>query len=166
MTFLTKQERLILSNQFRILAKLDADETDGYNNMVRILERGYTREYSSITSRFSEELSLEACEEVVDILDMHRALSYAYIALPDKSGINADDVEFDGFDGNNEGEYLDYASFLINRLGYWQESRNAGDGLNSHHSTLDRYRTMLRRWKASADHHNLTREDILRIIAQ
>jgi uncharacterized protein len=163
---LTETERLLLVNQFRILEKLDATEADHHHRMAEILERGFTREYSLLTNGFSKEVSATTCEEVCDILDMHRALHYSYTDLEDKSAIDAADLAFDGFDGNNETEYLSYASFLINGLNYWQESKNAGDGLNSHHSTLDRYRPMLRKWKASADKRRLTRDDILRIVGQ
>lgn len=162
----TTTERLLLINQFRILEKLDPQEADGYAKMAEILECGYTREYPSLVDWFSEELSSEACEEVIDILDMHRSLYHAYDQIEDKSGISARDIQFRGFDGNNEHGYLSYADFLINRMGHWQESKNDGDNLNSHHSTLDRYRLMLQRWKVCSKSHELTREDILQIIEQ
>jgi uncharacterized protein len=108
---LTETERLVLVNQFRILEKLDATEADHHNRMAEILERGFTREYSLLADGFSKELSAATCEEVCDILDMHRALHHSYTDLEDKSGIDAADIAFDGFDGNNETEYLSYASF-------------------------------------------------------
>jgi uncharacterized protein YfbU (UPF0304 family) len=163
---LTQIERLLLANQFRILARLDSDDAERCTKMVEILECGYAREYPLLVRGFSKELSARTSEEVVDILHMHRDLHDGYIALEDKSGIGADEVSFEGFDGNSEGEHLGYASFLIHRLGHWQEFSNAGDGLNSHHPTLHRYRPMLARWKASADQHRLTREDIIRIVKE
>ncbi len=132
--------------------------------MAEILERGYTREYPTLFEDLSKELSAETCEEVVDILEMYRELHDAYGALADKTAVASQDAEFHGFDGNNEGEQRSYARFLITRLGHWQEFKDAGNGLNSHHPTLDRYRSMLRKWKASADQRHLTREDIIRIV--
>jgi uncharacterized protein len=92
------------------------------------------------------------------------ALHNGYADLEDKAGIDALRLQFDGFDGNNEGPYLGYAKYLINRLGYFRESKDAGDGLNSHFPTLDRYRLILKRWKATPNPRKLTREDILSII--
>lgn len=169
---LTQTERLLLANQFRILAKLDSDDADYYAKMIQILERGYTREYPSLVDGFSKELSAGISDEVVDVLEMHRALNDAYTALEDKSGIIAEKVAFGGFDGNTEGEHLGYALFLIRQEGHWQEFKNAGvdpssrDDLNSHCSMLWRYRPMLQRWKASGDPLHLSREDIIRIVAQ
>jgi uncharacterized protein YfbU (UPF0304 family) len=167
---LTKTERLALANQFLILAKLDSGEAGHYARMVEILERGYVREYPSLVDRFSEELSAETSEEVVSILRMHRALNDAYTAFEDKCGFDADKVAFQGFDGNTEGRHLSYACFLVHERGHWQEFKNAGSDpssrgdLNSHCSTLWRYRPMLVRWKASANPDRLTREDIIRIV--
>jgi hypothetical protein len=161
---LTGTERLLLSNQFRILAKVEPAEAGHYMENVKILENGYTREYSLLIDDFSEEMSANACELVDDILDMHRALKDAYEELQDKSGIRAADIKFHGFDGNNEIEYLRYASFLFNQ-GRWEESKGAnGECANSHARTLDRYRDMLAQWKTSADRHKLTCEDIVRIV--
>lgn len=45
-------------------------------------------------------------DEVQEILAMFRALQDSYDRLSDKGGINAELITFDGFDGNNEDEYL------------------------------------------------------------
>lgn len=58
---MTKIERLLLANQFRILAKLISAETDYYDNMIEIVEQGYTREYASLTDAFTDELSKAIC---------------------------------------------------------------------------------------------------------
>lgn len=160
---LTEKDRMLLMNQFRILQKLDSTEAEHYDLMAEIVERGYTREYPRLAAGLWKELNEVTCGEVYDILGMFQALHYGYMALEDKTGIDAGECRFGGFDGNNEREHLSYASFLIKRLGHWQESKGAGDGLNSHHSTLDRYRAMVEKWKASTDPHDLKREDIFRI---
>jgi uncharacterized protein len=133
---MTKTERLLLMNQFRILAELIPAEADHCNKLIEVLEHGYTREYHMLTESFPEELSREISEEVVEILEMHRALHYGYTDLADKNGVNGDLIAFRGFDANEEVRHFGYASFLIRKLGYWQESANAGDGLNSHFPTL------------------------------
>ena len=107
-------------------------------------------------------MSDEQCQEVCDILDMHRMLLYAYENLQTKTGINKADLTFKGFDGNNEGPYMRYADFLINKQDRWVESKGV---IDSHHSTLYRYRILLDRWKASVDPLHLTEEDLRRIVA-
>ena len=50
-------------------------------------------------------------------------------------------VRFRGFDGNNEGEHLSIALFLIEEMNRF--SKFKGRELNSHSPTLERYRRML-----------------------
>jgi uncharacterized protein YfbU (UPF0304 family) len=58
--------------------------------------------------------------------------------LTDRTGINVDDLQFQGFDHNNETDHLCYARFL-NSEGQYGES-NAFD---SHARRLGMYRRML-----------------------
>ncbi len=87
--------------------------------------------------------------ETVDILDMWYFLERAYASLSkkDKDSVKVNaksgkDIKFDGFDGNNETEYLSIARFLIEKLGRFSEFKNRGD-LNSHYPTLGVYHRML-----------------------
>ncbi|MCU1300690.1 MAG: hypothetical protein JWQ87_974 [Candidatus Sulfotelmatobacter sp.] len=160
---LTKIERLILSHQFSILAKLDPQEATHYSQAREILENGYVLQYRDLFEAVGEGLTTEECREVFDILDMHRTLLDAYERLDNKDGIEESELSFRGFDGNHETRYMGYAEFLIHKQGRWPESKH-GD-INSHRQTLDRYRILLERWKASTDRHHLTEEDLRRIVA-
>ena len=51
-------------------------------------------------------------DDVREIYAMFHALRTAYDALPDKSGIDESFITFDGFDANNEDEYLEAAREL------------------------------------------------------
>lgn len=95
-------------------------------------------------------------EEVREIFAMFFALRRSYDALPDKSGINESLITFDGFDGNNEDEYLDIA----NQLAACSRDIQAFD---SHMPRLRGYQMMLQKWRSSQDKENLTNADILRI---
>jgi uncharacterized protein YfbU (UPF0304 family) len=144
------------------LEQLNPDEADFYSQAREILEAGFQLEYGGLVGCFSDGMSDEQCQEVCDILDMHRMLLYAYENLQTKTGINKADLTFKGFDGNNEGPYMRYADFLINKQDRWVESKGV---IDSHHSTLYRYRILLDRWKASVDPLHLTEEDLRRIVA-
>jgi len=159
---LTKIERLILFNQYRILGKLDPDDARASDEACKILESGYTLEYETLASHIDTEVSEEQCREVRDVLDMYRALKIAYRDLP-AGTLTAGDATFLGFDGNEETEQFAYATFLIEMQDKWGESKQ--DPRNSHWPVLSRYRTMLRSWKESANKWELTPVDTARILS-
>ena len=161
---LTKKERLILANQFRILEQIDPKEADFYQKAYTILQKGYALEYDSLVEWFHDDLTKEECREVIEILEMHSRLDYAYRRLGDKTGIDEVRLRFRGFDGNNETGQMSYADFLIHREGKWRDF--ASMDLNSHCPTLDRYRRMLGQWRPYVGTLELSREDILRIIGE
>ena len=66
---LTKAERLILFNQFRLLESLYPEETRDCQNACEILQSGYSLEYDSLVS-FGEETPEETAREVIEILNM------------------------------------------------------------------------------------------------
>jgi len=159
---LTKIERLILANQYRILEKLYPEEARDSREAFEILQSGYTLEYDSLPPHLDSEVSEETCREVKDVLDMYRMLKNAIRDLPPGGVAPSDDAEFQGFDGNEETEHYSYALFLIETQGKWAESKNAE--LNSHTPMLERYRSMLGRWKHRNDRFNLTAEDVAHIL--
>jgi len=159
---LTKVERLILFNQYRILGKLDPDEASASEEACEILESGYTLEYETLASHIDRDMSEVKCREVRDILDMYRALKAAQRDLPAGTLANGD-ATFLGFDGNNETEHFAYATFLMEVQDKWAESKQ--DPRNSHWPLLSRYRTMLQAWKESASRWDLTPEDVARILS-
>lgn len=93
-------------------------------------------------------------EEVRKIRDMFSVLKRSYDALPDKSGVNRDCVQFDGFDHNSESEYLQAARQLQMERAY-----------DSHMERLPGYRLLMERWQNSHDMQNLTNADLVRITA-
>jgi len=87
--------------------------------------------------------------EVVNILDMWSFLERGFKGLSkkDKDRVATEaapfgeHVVFAGFDGNNEGEHLSTARFLISDLDRFTEFK--GRDLNAHMYTLDTHRSML-----------------------
>ena len=162
---LTKTERLILYNQYAILEKLDPEQAEYCAQVREILSSGYVLEYYRFTQGVFDEFPAERSTTVRDIFDMYDMLGYAYKQLADKTGIKASDISFLGFSGNEETEYMAYARFL-KRIGLWASvDTSASDDLNSHIPMLPKYRIMLSRWNASTDRHQLTKDDITRIVA-
>jgi uncharacterized protein YfbU (UPF0304 family) len=159
---LTLKDRILLVNQYRILKALEPANANDYDQTIEILERGYAFEYGSLSENFSEEFSDSDCNEVVSVLNMYRMMKNAYRKMDDKTGIDASDLEFRGFDGNEESRQHGYAEFLINTRGGWIELQR--EDLNTARPMRERYRHMLAEWIASTDTHHLTKADVLRIL--
>ena len=159
---LTAKDRLILFNQYLILERLDPDGARHYTQAREALERGYSLHYEESIEHFSEDFTEQECEEVRDILDMHRAVLNGYQNLRDTE-MPRQEVEIQGFDGNEETRQYSYAVFLLQDKGLWAESRR--DDLNSHWPRLDQYRRMLQAWRASVNAWNLSEQDIRRILS-
>lgn len=163
---LSATERLILANQYEILAELKPDEKEMYERYQTIVERGYEGEYYHFLGSIDEDdetLTAGDIEEVYSILDMHRALHDSLQQLGQNSGIDPKSIRFGGFDLNDpiEAKYLRFAQYLFKYGGY----QELGEPYNSHGKTLNRYRRMLELWNQSADKRGLTKQDIERIVA-
>ena len=90
---LTKTERWILSNQYRILEKLCPDEADEFAEAREVVECGYEQDYGGISQHIDKvPMSVEDCKEVVDILLMFSEMKYAFDTLDDKSGIDLERI--------------------------------------------------------------------------
>lgn len=110
---------------------------------------------------------------VVEVLNMWSFLERAYSRMDEKAKerIAAEanpfgtDVRFDGFDGNNEGELMGIADFLINKMGRFEEFQKRD--LNSHFPTVDMYKRMLAAFtpmQKSLLGRDLSVTDIIRIL--
>lgn len=166
---LSKLERLLLSNQYRILEALYPDDAEYYENNRKAVEEGFELHYSDLLEGLSEnELSTAECREVIDILSMYRALTFSYQKIEDKSGINSYYIKFDGFDLNDEyeGKRVIYARYFINDLDRFEELKygNSYADCNSHGIRMDRYREMLSRWNGLGRKNILTKEEIKKIL--
>ena len=162
---LTRTERLILSNQYRILEGLYPKEAREHQRARVSLEEGYEQEYIFLAEHVREDvMTVEECKELYEILEMHRAMKFSYRELSDKSGITEGDVDFAGFDGNDavEGKYLSYVRYVSEARKY--EELERGDDFNSHSPELDRYRKMLAAWRGMGKERNLSK-DRLRLLS-
>jgi uncharacterized protein len=108
---------------------------------------GIKWKYSGIP--FSDSEDPEVVKEVLDILDMWSAIERSYTRLDPKAkedlkrqlGVLGDTPRFQGFDGNNESEYVGTAIFLVNELERFVEFK--GREFNCHHPSIDMHRRML-----------------------
>lgn len=158
---LSIKDRLFLKNQYRILEALNPDEKGFYEKANEILELGFELEYDALTRNIDRNVvTIQECEEVIDILDMFDALKISYAGLQDNSEIEEYQVKFLGFDGNNEAKQLLYARYL-KKDDRFADLENVDS--NSHLPVIPMYRRMLGEWNRSDNKYELSKDDIVRI---
>ena len=147
---LDKKDRLILINQYKILAKLDANDATYYKELIQILENGYEIFYSLLDQWIDDEIPVEKSRFVLNILDLYRAIEDLKRKTKDSRLLQHSYGNFKGFDGNNESEYLGFTRFLIEIQGKFQEQKQyyyENDHLNSHCPMIHKYERMLAKVK-------------------
>lgn len=145
---LSKYQRMVLINQFRILSKLYPDEARDYENKIKVLEFGFSRNYEWLMP-LDNDMPEEACAEVFDILDMFRSIHDSVKKDGNLSDDERQSLKFRGFDGNEEPSQYAYARYLmLDEERYSELARECADEfLNSHIPVLDMYRRMLAKWR-------------------
>lgn len=158
---LSKTERLQLVNQYRILQAMHSNDdylSKQYKRLEEIFERGYIDMYHEAFNDLWDELPPEVTEEVLNILDMHRAMLWSLGQNPSPKDIER--VKFEGFDGNNESQQLGFAKFFTRDGDKYKELQI----VNSHFPTLQRYRKMLAEWERMGRKPQLTKDQIESIL--
>lgn len=143
---LNKRDRLLLINQYKILASLNKDEADHYQELISILENGYAVFYSQFDEGVWDDMSQEDGQFVLNILDLYRAIEDVKRSTKDKQLLLHAYSFFRGFDGNNETGHMSFCRFLIETQGKFQEQQQyllKNDNLNSHMPMIDKYSRML-----------------------
>ena len=139
---LNETNRLLLMNQFKILSKLEG--TNDYDNIIKILENGYEYEYNIFDNFIDPSISIEKCKYVYKILNMFDTLQSSLSRIKTNK-ITENDVEFKGFDGNNETCYMSYSEFIIEDLKKYTYIKK--NEYNSHWPMINTYDTMYNVYK-------------------
>ncbi|HBP50579.1 YfbU family protein [Pseudomonas sp.] len=167
MNNLDKKDRIILINQYKILAALDTDDRSHYKELIEILENGYSVFYNLIDQWVGDDMPSEEGRFVLNVLDLYRAIEDLKRSTKD-SRINSHPYSFfRGFDGNNETEYMGFCRFLIETQGKFQEQKPyllKNDNLNSHTPMTPKYLRMLRKRAELNIDFSLTPEEAIQIL--
>ena len=161
---LSRIERVMIYNQFKILEKLYPDEAESYAERAEVVENGYELHYDWIFEHIGEErVDEEMSREILDTLAMFEAIQDA-MGRGDAAEFESVKhfAKFHGYDGNNENAYSAYAEFFCRSNGGRYQHLNIKEW-NAHMPTVDAYRRMVQEYKASADEHRLSSEDVIRI---
>lgn len=154
-------ERLILANQYEILAELN----DGDEELKRTAEyfrEGYKWLYDTVLDGLSPNMSDDDANFVIDVLNVYRVLDSSYDQLSDKAGLTQADIAFRGFDGNNEPELMGFVAALRGS-GRFTESAQAP--LNSHAQMTAYYVRLLERYEEMGKPSLMTAEQIRELLS-
>ena len=155
---LSKVERIILANQFRILAALEPDSAIEHQNRADCLQSGYL-EQASLERYVEDELAHDVHELVYDTLDMFQALKDAKRKILELKKIT---IKFPGFDEKKEAKYLAYSRHLIERDVRFSDCAKDGP-FATHSEMVETYEKMTKKWRSSSDRFDLDLEDVRRI---
>lgn len=164
---LSKEKRLEYIFQLRILEGLYPDEADSYRIQRKAFEQGFSLHYEEVLNSLYEEMPVEECREILDILSMYRAINDSYEQLNDKSKVSESKVKFHGFDGNNESHKMAYVYYFIEELGRFKEISERSNGYyNSHSPMTNKYERMLKVWRATdtGDSYTMSLDQLLTLV--
>lgn len=164
---LSVRDRLVLSMLHRILARVLPEGADGGDGdeeyqlkKAKILESGFTGEYWLEVAGFETELSKKDSRRVIDILEMHRVITFSINHLAEEgASLDAElarQLRFRGFDHNDslEGHMARYVRFLMADGQHWTELISQiedSDNGNSHMQMLGIYQRMLTDYRRIMD---------------
>lgn len=166
---LTPAERLLLINQYRILAELRPSDATRHLAVVEVLQRGYEGLYPAVFSDLADPpMSPGECKPVIETLEMFRVLSESYRRLGPDVEIDPRAVTFAGFDAVEEPRQHHLASLLMRTEERFQSlgRQQQLDGLAP--PRLETYRRMLSRFRWYWDPREpdvwLTRDQIMEVL--
>ncbi len=139
---ITNSERLILINQYKILANIEKQNSDYYNDLIFYLTNGDINGYNNCIE-LSSPICQETYKEVHNILNMFELLgdSHNKLTVEDKKDIDSDSIRFQGFDNNHDDKHNQVKRVLQykQKNGNLDMYRNIDFNLNDVRP-LDRYR--------------------------
>lgn len=168
---LNKKDRLILSNQYRILEALYPDEAKDFQIARTAVEKGFEIAYAFNAEHIDDEvLNQDECNFVLEVLAMHRAMNFALKNIkqenPDYAEITDENIHFEGFDGNNETKHMSFTQYFIHDLDRFRELTNGNEyaDFNSHSPKVEVYERQIEVWKALPNKYELTAENLITLI--
>ncbi|RRZ94686.1 YfbU family protein [Erwinia sp. 198] len=156
-------QRLILSNQYKLMSLLDPDNLERYRRLQTIVERGYGLQMRELDREFGE-LPESVCRTLIDIMEMHHALHVSWTNLKDHSAIEARRLQFLGFDAATEARFLGYVRFMVQIEGRYTQFDAGSHGFNAQMPMWEKYQRMLAVWHTCPRQYHLSANEIAQII--
>ena len=160
---MTHAQRLILSNQYKLMTMMDPENAERYSRLQIIVERGYGLQMRELDSQFGA-LKETTCRAIIDIMEMFHALQVSWANLKDNQNIDELRVTFLGFDAVRESEILNYVRFLVSSEKRYPHFTPGADNFNAQTPMWDKYIRMLTIWHACPRQYHLSANEITQII--
>nr|WP_304188580.1 YfbU family protein [Hafnia alvei] len=160
---MTNAQRLILSNQYKMMTMMDPDNAERYRRLQTIIERGFGLQMRELDRDFGE-LSEDTCRTIINIMEMHHALQVSFNNLKEKQGLDPRRLEFLGFDAATESRYLSYVRFMVGTEGRYTHFDSGTHGFNAQTKMWDKYQRMLSIWQSCPRQYHLSAVEIAQII--
>ncbi|AYV22453.1 MULTISPECIES: YfbU family protein [Vibrio] len=161
---MTNAQRLILSNQYYLMAKLTPENAEKYKRLQTIVERGYELQMREMNKEYGC-LVEDECREVIDIMEMYHAMQESNKMLSDEERNDVDQrrLQFLGFDIAAEAQLVNYVRFLIDSEGLYPQFDKGDHHFNSHVPMLEKYRRMLVTWRNCPRQYHLSAAEFRQI---
>ena len=156
-------QRLILSNQYKMMTMLDPDNAERYRRLQTIIERGYGLQMRELDREFGQ-LTEETCRTVIDIMEMYHAMHASWTNLKDNQSIDERRVTFLGFDAATEARFLGYVRFMVNVEGRYALFDSGTHGFHAQTTMWEKYQRMLKVWQSCPRQYHLSANEIAQII--
>lgn len=160
---MTHAQRLILSNQYKLMTMMDPENAERYRRLQTIVERGYGLQMRELDSEFGA-LKEETCRAIIDIMEMFHALQVSRANLKDNQDIDELRVTFLGFDAVRESEVMNYVRFLVTTEKRYTDFAPGADNFNAQTPMWDKYTRMQTVWHACPRQYHLSANEIKQII--
>ncbi|NBI13608.1 YfbU family protein [[Haemophilus] felis] len=160
---MTATQRLILANQYKLMALLDSENAKKYQRLETIVKGGFEKELKELDKEFAD-LSEAECENVLNTLEMYHALQVSYNNLEDKSALTPHRLQFAGYCAVREKKYLNYLRFIVNVEGKYQDFMRCEHGCDAQVQMWEKYQRMLNVWKSCPHGYHLSMTEIQNIL--
>ncbi|MGO2341640.1 YfbU family protein [Vibrio litoralis] len=161
---MTNAQRLILSNQYNLMAQLEPNNAEKYKRLQTIVERGYGLQMRELDKNFGR-MEEETCREIIDIMEMYHAMQESNNMLSDEDKANVDQrrLQFLGFDIATEHQAVNYVRFLTDSEGLYPQFDKGDHHFNAQMPMLDKYRRMISTWRNCPRQYHLSATELTQI---
>lgn len=160
---MTNAQKLILSNQYKMMTMMDPDNAERYRWLQTIVEHGYGLQMRELDREFGE-LSEDVCRTIINIMEMHHALQVSWDNLKDRKDLDQRRLTFLGFDAATEACYLSFVRFMVHVEGRYPHFDSGTHGFNAQTKMWEKYNRMLAVWVSCPRQYYLSAVEIAQII--
>ena len=160
---MTSTQRLILINQYELMALLDKENADKYRRYQNIIKGGYRLNLKELHKEFSE-LSEDECKTVINTLEMYQALQVSYNNLHHKEDMTPHRLKFLGYCAIREKKYLNYLGFIAENDKKYRDLIQCPNGCDAQTPMWDKYIKMLDVWHKCPRQFHLSLAEIKQVL--